>query len=206
MLSRLRSLVGPLAAALIAAACTGAPAPSASSPAPATSGPRSPGPSGAPRFQVVRVDPRSGRPTGWVRRLPGDNDALAIAAGYGAIWVATSEGVARVDPSTPGPASLVPLGGAPYSVALGFRTVWAAGAGDRAWRIDPRSNRTGAATASLDDSREHWVATDGRHVWVANFRTGVIQQLDPTTTAQSGTVTVPGGSRRPWPPDSVPCG
>ena len=191
-MSRSRLLVSFLAA-LIAVGCSGAPAPPAPSAGQRSSASRSPGSAASTRFQVVRLDPRSGRATGWVRNLQGDNNALAITAGYGATWVATSQGVVRIDPSAPERTNVISVSGAPYSVALGFGAVWAAGAGDRAWRIDPGSNRAATVSVSLQDSREHWVATDERSVWIANFRTGVVQQVDPTATAETGAVTVPGG-------------
>jgi streptogramin lyase len=128
-----------------------------------------------------------------VRSLEGENNTLAITAGYGATWVATSQGVVRIDPSAPERTDVIPLGGAPYSLALGSGAVWAAGAGDRAWKIDPGSNQAMATNVSLDDTREHWVAADGSRVWIANFRTGVIERLEPATTSQTGEVTLPGG-------------
>jgi hypothetical protein len=185
MMAGHRVVVSLWVAALIAAACSGRPAPPASTSA-------SGSPVVAPRFQVVRVDPGSGRAVGWIRQLRGDNNALAVTAGQGALWVATSEGVARIDPGTRD-VDVVGLGGTPYSVAVGLGAVWAAGAGDRAWRIDPGSHSGVALGVALNDSREHWVATDAQHVWIANFRTGVIQQVDPSTGRQTGSVTVPGG-------------
>jgi DNA-binding beta-propeller fold protein YncE len=128
---------------------------------------------------------------GWLPRLAGINDALAVAAGGGAIWVTVAQGLIRVEPTTPGRSTVVRTSGAPYDVAVEDGRVWAAGAGFTGWEVDARSGR--ASQFELEDSREHSVATDRSNAWVANFRTGVVERIDLESARVTGHVKTPGG-------------
>jgi streptogramin lyase len=147
---------------------------------------------GTDRFEVLRVDPAAGAARGWVPRLAGQNNSLDVAVGYGSVWVTTADGVVAVSPTTPGHTSIVRTTGAPYDLALAHSSIWAVGAGYTGWKVDPRAGRV-TSEFQLQDSREHSVAADGRFVWVANFRTGVVQRIDPRTATPSGRVVVRGG-------------
>jgi hypothetical protein len=146
-------------------------------------------------FDVVRVDVGSGEVEGWGPLLPGQNNTLAVAAAGGHVFITTVNGVVALPATDRGASSgatTIRTDGAPYDVTVGHHDVWAAGAGYTAWRIDPRRERV-SAELQLQDSREHSVASDRRYVWMANFRTGVIQRIDPRVDALDGRLTVPGG-------------
>jgi len=138
------------------------------------------------------VDPDTGRARGWAPRFAGQNNSLAAAAGFGSVWVTTADGVVRVPTATPGTGAVIRTSGAPYDLALGHGSIWAVGAGDTGWKLNP-SDRRVVAEFPLQDSREHSLATDREFVWAANFRTGVVQRIDPEPARPSGRLTVPGG-------------
>ena len=91
------------------------------------------------------------------------NGPVAIASGYGSVWVSdvTDNALSRIDPSGGHVLATIPLGGAPAGLAAGKGGVWVAGANPgRLVFVDPRTNRlvrvvpigsSPAAVATRDD-------------------------------------------------------
>jgi DNA-binding beta-propeller fold protein YncE len=104
-----------------------------------------PGPAGV----LLRVDPRRNRV---VARIPIADGPLAVAAGGGAVWVATARGgVLRVDPRSNRVVGRVPLaaGSRVEAIAATPQGIWAVDTGDyHVLRLDPGSGRVGLAVAA----------------------------------------------------------
>ena len=70
---------------------------------------------------LIRVDPKL---RGIVAHIPVCHNALGVAYGLGAVWVACSDAVVRVDPETDEPAERIEVEGLPRAVAAGEGAVW----------------------------------------------------------------------------------
>jgi virginiamycin B lyase len=71
---------------------------------------------------VLRIEPRLGRITA---SIPACKNALAIAYGEGAVWVACGNNtVVRVDPATDSPAAPILVGRLPRGIAAGAGAIW----------------------------------------------------------------------------------
>jgi class 3 adenylate cyclase/streptogramin lyase len=130
---------------------------------------------------VWRIPPRGGK----ARKLVGGLDALAIAAGSGAVWVAGSFSVAKIDPSTGltlGSTTGAPTFSETASVALGRNAVWFATSSGRSLsKLDLQSVST-AETFDVGRGPTGVVVGEGA-VWVANSRDRTVSRVDPHTGA-----------------------
>lgn len=70
---------------------------------------------------LIRLDERLHR---IVASIPVCSNALAVAYGEGAVWVACDDGVVRVDPKTDHVGAPIRLGALPHGIAAGAGAVW----------------------------------------------------------------------------------
>ncbi len=130
---------------------------------------------------VWRIDPHSGtRRTR--RKLAEGLDAFALAAGDGAVWVASPSGVTKIDAVTGNELGSVSSGsqarGETASVALGADAVWfTSSSGQTLAKIDPQSVST-AETFPVGRGPSG-VTVGGGAVWVANSLDGTVSRIDP---------------------------
>ena len=113
--------------------------------------------------RIVRVDPATTRQL--EPPVEVGSDPVAIAVGFGSVWVANADGtVSRI---RPGGAALetVPVGERPVGIAAGAGAVWVANAGsDSVSRIDPATYRV---TRTIDlHNPPAGVAVGSGRIWV----------------------------------------
>ena len=108
----------------------------------------------------------------------------AVAAGSGAVWVASEEAgiVFRVDPGTRAVTASIGVGRGPVGVAVGEGAVWVANRQDATVsRIDPA---TDTVTAIVPVGREPGaIAAGAGGVWVASASEGAVTRIDPADAA-----------------------
>jgi YVTN family beta-propeller protein len=125
---------------------------------------------------VRRIDLR--RP-GAASSIPISGNPGAIAAGAGAVWVASEEAgtVTRINPRTRAVVKAIHVGNGPSAVAVGEGAVWAVNRPDgTVSRIDPRTN---AVTWALDVGGDPAAIAAGEGgVWVAGGA-GTVTRVDP---------------------------
>jgi DNA-binding SARP family transcriptional activator/DNA-binding beta-propeller fold protein YncE len=98
---------------------------------------------------------------------------LGIAAGAGAVWVATfwTKELVRIDPETRRVVRRIPIGDGPLAVAVGAGSVWVTNRDDRTIsRIDPHANRV-VRTIPLA-APPHGIRFAHGRVWVTTQRCG----------------------------------
>ena len=114
------------------------------------------------------------------RRIPVGMKATAIAAGAGALWVASEETdtVTRLDPRTGAVVAPVTVGHAPSALAVGEGAVWVVNRADGTLsRIDPDTN---AVSWSVGVGRDPTAVAVGEGaVWVAGGEEGTVARVDP---------------------------
>ena len=112
------------------------------------------------------------RPSPVVATIATGGFSYSMAAGAGAVWVAGSDQVTRVDPATNTVAARIPVaatGAGPAGVAVGAGAVWVPVAIPGAlWGIDPATDKV-TSKIPLDQplSGSISVAATGDTVWVA---------------------------------------
>jgi virginiamycin B lyase len=86
---------------------------------------------------VMRVDPRTKKPSGRVKGLMAP---IGLALGFGSLWIADldSKVIDRVNPQTGRIVGRLPVGGYPVRLAIGFGSVWVRDDTGRVLRIDPQ--------------------------------------------------------------------
>jgi YVTN family beta-propeller protein len=107
----------------------------------------------------------------------------SIAAGEGAIWVATFDDrtLSRIDPTTRSVVSNIRLETTPTGVAVGARAVWVAnGLSGTVTRVDAEVNTAVKTIAVTIRSSFGSVAVGEGAVW-ASFGTGEVAKIDPRT-------------------------
>ena len=124
---------------------------------------------------VWRVDPRK-------EKLIEGLEMLSLAAGDGAVWVAGSSSVTRIDAATGTQVGPQPLGSQAFtetaSIEYGGNAVWfAAGSGKTLFELDPQSLAT-KGTFEVGSGPSGISYGEGA-VWVANSRDGTISRVDP---------------------------
>jgi class 3 adenylate cyclase/streptogramin lyase len=144
---------------------------------------------------VWAIDPAAGgvwripRHGGKARKLAEGLDALSLAAGGGAVWVAGSTGVTKIDAVTGLELGSTIIGSQSFSetasVAIGSNAVWFASSSNPTLsKLEPQSvSTTQTFTVGRGPSD---VAVGEGAVWVANSGDGTLTRVDPM-----------GGSPRP---------
>ena len=121
-------------------------------------------------------------PPAWHEDIFGD-----VAAGGGSIWVATSEGLMQLDPSTMTAAwheGLAP--GRP--IAYGFDSVWVANSEEGlVRRVDPN---TLEVIAEIAASSAEGMTASPEGIWVTEHQHGTIERIDPATNTIAETIPV----------------
>lgn len=126
---------------------------------------------------IWRIDPRTAKP----RKLTSGRDALSLAAGGGAVWVAGSSGLTKIDAVTGVDLGSASVGsqtfGETASLALGHNAVWfVTSSGSRLFEINPESSRM---TETFPVGRgPSGVAIGEGAVWIANSRDGTVTRVD----------------------------
>jgi class 3 adenylate cyclase/streptogramin lyase len=127
---------------------------------------------------IWRIDPATGR----ARKLADGLDALSLAAGGGAVWVAGSTGVTTLDSTTGAQLASTPIGSQSVSetasVALGSNAAWyTASSGHTLSKLDQQS---GSPTQTFPvGNGPSGVAVGEGAVWVANSADGTLSRIDP---------------------------
>jgi len=127
---------------------------------------------------IWRIDPHGGKS----RKLAEGLDALSLAAATGAVWVAGSSGVTKLDPLTGdelGSASIGSEGlGETASIALGSDAAWfVSSAGETLSKLDPESV---AITQTFPVGKgPSGISVGEGAVWVANSRDGTVSRVLP---------------------------
>ena len=114
---------------------------------------------------------RPGSPEVETIAVPGG--PLGIAAGAGAVWVATfwTKELVRIDPETRRVVRRIPIGKGPLAVAVGAGSVWVTNRDDRTIsRVDPRANRV-VQTIPLA-APPHGIHFAHGRLWVTTQRCG----------------------------------
>jgi class 3 adenylate cyclase len=130
-----------------------------------------------PTGSIWRIPVHAGR----AHKLAEGLDALSLAAERGAVWVAGSTGVDKIDAVTGNGLGSAPIGtltsSETASVAVGLRAAWFATSGtDKLSKIDPESV---APTDTYPVGRGPAGIAVGRgSVWVANSRDGTVSRVD----------------------------
>jgi len=127
---------------------------------------------------IWRIDPHGGKS----RKLAEGLDALSLAAATGAVWVAGSSGVTKLDPLTGdelGSASIGSEGlGETASIALGSDAAWfVSSAGETLSKLDPESVAI-TQTFPVGNGPSGISVGEGA-VWVANSRDGTVSRVLP---------------------------
>ena len=133
---------------------------------------------------VWRVDPGK-------RKLQEGLDASSLVAGGGAVWVAGSTSVTRIDAVTGTEIGPMNVGTQAFtetsSIALGGNAVWfAAASGEKLFELDPQTLTTNDTFAVGRGPSGISYGEGG--VWVANSRDGTVSRIDPTAPGSSGRV------------------
>jgi streptogramin lyase len=127
--------------------------------------------------ELWRIPPRAGP----ARKLAAGLDALSLAVAPGAIWVAGSSGVTKIDATTGLQLGYQSIGSAVVaetaSAALGSGAVWfAASSGERLSKVDPQSL---AVTQTIPVGKgPTGIAIGDGAVWVANSRDSTVSRVD----------------------------
>jgi class 3 adenylate cyclase/streptogramin lyase len=127
---------------------------------------------------VWRVPVQPGRATKLVDGL----DALSLAAGNGAVWVAGSTSVEKIDPVTGdelGSAQVgLPVASETASLALGADATWFAASGaQKLSKLDPES--VAATDTFAVGHGPSGIAIGEGAIWVANSSDGTLSRVDP---------------------------
>jgi hypothetical protein len=133
------------------------------------------------------------RPSPVVATVATDGFSVGMAAGAGALWVAGSDEVRRIDPATNTVAARIPVGASgsgPAAVAVGAGAVWMPVAVPGAlWGVDPDSDKVTARISlggplqgaiSVSATRDTvWVACCGESSAATHASGGRLLRIDP---------------------------
>jgi streptogramin lyase len=160
--------------------------------------------------EVVRLDIETGDV---IARMPVELPT-GIAHGEGAVWatvhvgrreemepIATNGGrLARIDPQTNTVTALIDVGPRPYTVAVGFGSVWTSDAtGGSVTRVDPATNQA-VATIDVGEDGVYDVEIAAGSVWAVGSvqhwnepceKSGGAFRIDPASNVVDGRVDLP---------------
>jgi YVTN family beta-propeller protein len=152
---------------------------------------------------ILRIDPKQNvvAQTTSAQGIPGDCECLAIATGFGSVWVAAGGLLNEIGLRPSFAIRTIPLDGASEVVAVGHGAVWAAGRGGSVpgttvWRIDPRSDRVAARIALGGETASRYLAAGEGGVWLGPVRepdqtTLGLYRIDPSTNELATTIRTP---------------
>jgi DNA-binding SARP family transcriptional activator/streptogramin lyase len=140
---------------------------------------------------LTRVDAR-GRASGPFRPEPNATGRLALAYGFGSLWVGSQDGVlSRLDPHSAHTIAVVRNINKPEAITVGADSVWIAEAArDGILRVDPRTNRV-TREISIGGHATGIAVGDGA-VWAATPAEGRIWRVDPGNNAVIASIEVGG--------------
>jgi YVTN family beta-propeller protein len=137
---------------------------------------------------VARVSPATGKV---IAKVQVGTNATAIAAGEGAVWVASplDDTVSQIDPTNA--VTTIPVGHGPTGLAVGAGAVWVTDRyDDTVQRIDPK---TGSVVTTIPvGSSPEAIAVAAGAVWVANSHDGTVTRIDPATNKVVHVIAVDG--------------
>ena len=140
---------------------------------------------------VVRINPTRVRVEAHIPLTDAGRGKGGIAIGDGGVWVANgdTDTVTRIDPSTDGIVTTIPVGRGASGIAAGEDGVWVADTLDNTVvRIDPGTN---SVTSTIDVGKApSGVAVGAGAVWVANSGDGTVSRIDPQARRVSATIDV----------------
>ena len=126
---------------------------------------------------VARVNPTTGKV---IAEVQVGTNATAIAAGEGAVWVASplDDTVSQIDPTNA--VTTIRVGHGPSGIAAGAGAVWVTNRyDDTVQRINPQ---TGSVVTTIPvGSSPEAVAVVAGAVWVADSHDGTVARIDPAT-------------------------
>jgi YVTN family beta-propeller protein len=122
------------------------------------------------------------------------DETYALAVGTGSLWIASGASVLRIDPDTGDVVKRFDFAVGAQAVALdaGGDEIWVATTGERALRIEPRTNAIGT---SVPIGFPYSIATTKNSVWIGDEGpgdAGRLWQLNSVTTAAVQTIPVQG--------------
>jgi streptogramin lyase len=140
---------------------------------------------------LAKIDPRTNKVT--ARHAANGND---IAVGFGSLWVTGDNDVTRLSPHDLSVESHVKTRTSVHSLGVGSGSVWASSGdgGDYVYRIDPK--RVGLAATIKTDAASFpdRVAFSPGAVWVGEFQSGKVLDIDPKQNAIVRRLTAGDGS------------
>jgi streptogramin lyase len=125
---------------------------------------------------LAKIDPRSNKVT--ARHPANGND---IAVGFGSLWVTGDNDVTRLSPHDLSVESHIKTRTSVHSLAVGSGGVWAASGdgGDYVYRVDPKRDALAATIKTDAASFPDRVAFSPGAVWVGEFQSGKVLNIDP---------------------------
>ena len=141
---------------------------------------------------LVRIDPVDANG----RAAEGNRGATGIEVGFGAVWLATLDGLRIVSPGTGETEDLVTFPGVtgletgPTDIALGFDQVWLSTVKGLLLRVDPETHR--ADRYRLGGTLEH-LASGTDAIWLTDELEGVVTRFDPVAGTVVDRIGISGG-------------
>jgi streptogramin lyase len=125
---------------------------------------------------LAKIDPHSNKVTA---RHPADGNDIAM--GFGSLWVTGGSEVTRLSPHDLSVESHVKTRTSVHSLAVGSGSVWAASGdgGDYVYRVDPKHDALSATIKTDAASFPDRVAFSPGAVWVGEFQSGKVLNIDP---------------------------
>lgn len=128
-----------------------------------------------------------------VDRVSAPDGALAVRAGYGALWVPTSEHTVERRPTGGGEWTSIKVGQSPRFLDVGFDAVWVMNQGDGSvTRIDAETNETEAIAVTGERIGGGDLTVGGGAVWLRTDSS--VARIDPDTLSVTHLIELPFGS------------
>ena len=128
---------------------------------------------------VETIDLRGSSELAW-------NPTYAVDADDDSVWIAAGpHHVLRIDPATNEPSAIIDVGHVPVGVALGQEALWVVTTGERALRIELRTNTVtaevpiGDPVALTAGKQAVWVSDSRGQVWRIDADTATVSQTSP---------------------------
>ena len=136
---------------------------------------------------VVRIDPGARRLLD--EAIPVGPRPIAVATGFGAVWVANAGGgtLHRLDEATGTRRASVKLGGSPVTIAVGPRFVWVGLRNGNVVAVDPKTNRRNGRQVRVGQGIGQMAVGAGA-VYATRFRANKVTRFPIRTRRVAGTI------------------